>query len=110
MAGEYWVHRERVSNMVKYLLTMMQSTYEEVERKKFGLTPRELEIVSAVFAGYSNKEIAGCFTITEDTVKHHVSKIYDKLGVSTRVELVLFAVNHNLPLEDVSAAEKTRKP
>jgi Flp pilus assembly pilin Flp len=45
-----------------------------------GLTPRELEIVSAVVAGYSNKEIAEYFKISEDTVKHHLSNIFDKLG------------------------------
>ena len=45
-----------------------------------------------------NKEIAGYFKIAEDTVKHHMSSVFDKLGVSTRLELALFAVNHQLPL------------
>lgn len=45
-----------------------------------------------------NKEIAVYFKIAEDTVKHHMSNIFDKLGVSTRLELALFAVNHRLPL------------
>src|ERR1700746_1603128 len=51
MAGEYWVGRESVSNLVQYLRTLMQSSHEETRQKKFGLTPRELEIVSAVVAG-----------------------------------------------------------
>ena len=50
-------------------------------------------------AGYSNKEIAEYFKISEDTVKHHLSNIFDKLGVSTRLELALFAVNQALPLK-----------
>jgi two-component system nitrate/nitrite response regulator NarL len=75
MAGEYWVGRESVSN---------------------------LEIVSAVVAGYSNKEIAEYFKISEDTVKHHLSNIFDKLGVSTRLELALFAVNQALPLKSIA--------
>ena len=99
MAGEYWVGRESVSNLVQYLRTLMQSTHDEARQKKFGLTPRELEIVSAVVAGYSNKEIAEYFKISEDTVKHHLSNIFDKLGVSTRLELALFAVNQALPLK-----------
>jgi DNA-binding NarL/FixJ family response regulator len=66
------------------------------------LTPRELEIVSAVVAGYSNKEIAEYFKISEDTVKHHLSNIFDKLGVSTRLELALFAVNQALPLKSIA--------
>jgi DNA-binding NarL/FixJ family response regulator len=98
MTGEYWVNRESVSNLVQYLRTLVQSTHDEARQKKFGITPRELEIVSAVVAGYSNKEIAGYFKISEDTVKHHLSNTFDKIGVSTRLELALFAVNHSLPL------------
>ncbi|HST10126.1 MAG TPA: response regulator transcription factor [Terriglobales bacterium] len=101
MAGEYWVGREAVSNLVQYLRTQLQASHEESRQKKFGLTPRELEIVSAVVAGYSNKEIAEYFKISEDTVKHHLSNIFDKLGVSTRLELALFAVNQGLPLKGI---------
>jgi len=101
MAGEYWVGRESVSNLVQYLRNLVQSSGEEAKQKKFGLTPRELEIVSAVVAGYSNKEIAEYFKISEDTVKHHLSNIFDKLGVSTRLELALFAVNQGLPLKTI---------
>jgi len=101
MAGEYWVGRESVSNLVQYLRTLMQSSSDEARQKKFGLTPRELEIVAAVVAGYSNKEIAEYFKISEDTVKHHLSNIFDKLGVSTRLELALFAVNQSLPLKSI---------
>src|ERR1700751_118625 len=101
MAGEYWVGRESVSNLVEYLQTLLQSTNDEARQKKFGLTPRELEILSAVVAGYSDKEIAEYFKISEDTVKHHLSNIFDKLGVSTRLELALFAVNQSLPLKSI---------
>lgn len=101
MSGEYWVGRESVSNLVQYLRTLVQSSSDEARQRKFGLTPRELEIVSAVVAGYSNKEIAEYFKISEDTVKHHLSNIFDKLGVSTRLELALFAVNQSLPLKSI---------
>lgn len=101
MAGEYWVGRESVSNLVQYLRALMQSSSDEARQRKFGLTPRELEIVSAVVAGYSNKEIAEYFKISEDTVKHHLSNIFDKVGVSTRLELALFAVNQSLPLKTI---------
>jgi DNA-binding NarL/FixJ family response regulator len=101
-AGEYWVGREPVSNMEQYLRTLTQSIHDEARRlKKLDLNPRELEIVSAVVAGYSNKEIAEYFKICSDTVKHHLSNIFDKLGVSSRLELALFAVNHSLPLKPI---------
>ena len=96
MAGGYWVWTHSVQNLVPYL----QSQILEAERRKFGLTPREIEIVSVVAAGLSNKEIAQTFKIADDTVKHHMSNIFDKTGVSTRLELALFAFNQKLPLRD----------
>lgn len=98
MAGGHWVGNQSVPNLLAYLTSVMQ----EVERKKFSLTPRELDIVSGVVAALGNKEIAQYFKISEDTVKHHMSNIFDKLGVSTRLELALFAVNHKLPLKDIT--------
>lgn len=88
ISGEYWVHREPVSTLVQYLRELVQSTYDEARQKKFGLTPRELEIISAVQAGYSNKEIAEYFKISQDTVEHHLRNIFDKLG-STPLEIAL---------------------
>ena len=55
-----------------------------------------LAAVTLVVAGYSNPDIAQRCSISEQTVKHHVSNIFDKLGVSNRLELALFAVNHRL--------------
>ena len=97
--GEYWVGREPVSNLLQYLRGLIDSSAKVSRQKRFGLTPRELEIISAVVAGYANKEIAEHFKISEDTVKHHLSNIFDKLGVSTRLELALFAVNQSLPFK-----------
>jgi DNA-binding NarL/FixJ family response regulator len=94
VAGEYWVGRARVSNLVQHLQTLTESSQDETKTKKFGLTPRELEVIPTLVKGFSNKEIAAHWKITEDTVKHHLSSIFDKTGVSTRLELALFAVNH----------------
>jgi two-component system, NarL family, nitrate/nitrite response regulator NarL len=102
MNGEYWVGRESVSNLVQYLRALVGSSSNTARQRRYGLTPRELEIVSAVVAGYANKEIAEHFKISEDTVKHHLSNIFDKVGVSTRLELALFAVNQALPFKPIS--------
>jgi len=101
MNGEYWVGRESVSNLVQYLRSLIDSSSAASRQKRYGLTPRELEIISAVVAGYANKEIAEHFKISEDTVKHHLSNIFDKLGVSTRLELALFAVNQSIPFKPI---------
>lgn len=102
LGGEYWVGREPVSNLMQYLRGLMDSSTKISRQKRFGLTPRELDIVSAVVAGYANKEIAEHFKISEDTVKHHLSNIFDKTGVSTRLELALFAVNQALPFKPLN--------
>jgi two-component system nitrate/nitrite response regulator NarL len=102
MNGEYWVGRESVSNLVQYLRGLVDSSSQDPRKKKYGLTPRELEVISAVVAGYANKEIAQHFKISEDTVKHHLSNIFDKVGVSTRLELALFAVNQSLPFKPIA--------
>ena len=68
----------------------------EAQAKKFRLTRREMDIVTAVAAGESNKGIAQRLSLSEDTVKHHVSHVFDKLGVFSRLELAIFALNHDL--------------
>jgi DNA-binding NarL/FixJ family response regulator len=95
MGGQYWVGREGVSDLILMLKQMMAA--EESEPKKtWGLTKRELEIIGTIVAGYPNKDIAKKFVISEDTVKHHLTNIFNKVGVSTRLELALFAVHHKL--------------
>ena len=64
--------------------------------RPFGLTPRELEIVEAVTAGDSNRDIAVRLDISLQTVKHHLTKVFDKTGTSTRLELALFALRHGV--------------
>jgi two-component system, NarL family, response regulator DegU len=58
------------------------------------LTPREEQVVALVAEGLANKEIAQELALSEHTVKKYLFRIFDKLGISTRVELVLYAVNH----------------
>ncbi|MGH9789357.1 MAG: response regulator [Candidatus Acidiferrales bacterium] len=96
VAGQYWVGREAVTDLVRVLRDLIPAAGEEAKKKAYGLTPRELEIVSAIVLGYTNKDIARKFSISEDTVKHHLTNIFDKVGVSNRLELALFAIEHRL--------------
>jgi two-component system, NarL family, nitrate/nitrite response regulator NarL len=95
MAGQYWVGRESVTDLVRALRTVTP-VETGFRARDYGLTGRELEIVTLVVAGYSNPDIAQRCSISEQTVKHHISNVFDKLGVSNRLELALFAVNHRL--------------
>ena len=96
MADEYWVAREDVGHLVARLRRLTEQSEAEGHAKRFKLTRREMEIVTAVAAGESNKGIAQRLSLSEDTVKHHVSHVFDKLGVFSRLELALFAINHDL--------------
>lgn len=96
MAGQYWLGRESISSLVETLRKLIFAPEPKKQPDKFGLTKREIEIVSKICAGYTNKEIAQTLLISEDTVKHHLSKIYNKVGMSNRLELALFAVHHDL--------------
>jgi DNA-binding NarL/FixJ family response regulator len=53
-------------------------------------------VVGAIAVGFTNREIAEKFSISEQTVKHHLRNIFDKTGVSNRLELALFAIKHGL--------------
>jgi two-component system, NarL family, nitrate/nitrite response regulator NarL len=97
MAGQYWVGRDSIADLVHYLWGQRSSSKKETRKPNFGLTERELEIVSAIANGCTNRDIAEEFSISEQTVKHHLSNIFDKTGVSNRLELALFAINHRLP-------------
>ena len=66
------------------------------KEKPYGLTAREVEIVEAITAGDSNRDIANRLNISLQTVKHHLTSIFDKTGTSTRLELALFAIRQGL--------------
>lgn len=65
-------------------------------RDSFGLTRRQSQVFGKLVAGYTNKEIAGDLTISEDTAQRHIAKILKELGISNRLEVVLFAACHKL--------------
>jgi DNA-binding NarL/FixJ family response regulator len=97
MNGQFWVGQNKVTDLVETLRSYLSSAEEPKEPKKtFGLTARELDVVAAIVSGFTNREIAGRFSISEQTVKHHLRNIFDKVGVSNRLELALFAINHQL--------------
>jgi two-component system nitrate/nitrite response regulator NarL len=102
MRGKFWVGEKAVPDLVEVLRKNMADTpaapppETKDAKKAFGLTPRELEVVGSIVTGLTNREIAEKFSISEQTVKHHLSNIFDKVGVSNRLELALFAINHHL--------------
>jgi len=93
--GQYWLDGKPVINLVKVLRDLMAAE-EPVRRNTFGLTPRELEIIALIVQGCTNRDVSHECGITEETVKRHLKNIFDKVGVSSRLELAMFAINHQL--------------
>jgi two-component system nitrate/nitrite response regulator NarL len=94
MAGQYWVGRETVSDLMAVLRTLSTESGQSAPSANFGMTDRELQIAALVVTAAGNKEIGEKLGISEKTVKRHMTNIFDKLGVSSRTELALFAVHH----------------
>ena len=93
MSGQYWIGREAVGDIVEFMRT---NPAGDKPPRNYGLTKREMDILATIVAGLSNKEIARKFSLSEDTVKHHLTNIFDKVGVASRLELALFAINNRL--------------
>jgi two-component system, NarL family, nitrate/nitrite response regulator NarL len=93
--GDYWIHGERVFNLIGALSELI-SQAAVPHRKTYGLTPRELDVIGCILEGCANRDIAKQYNISQETVKRHLSNIFGKTGVSTRLELALFAIAHQI--------------
>ena len=93
-AGDYWLDRARVSNFIDVLRRLNSPITPSGD--PYGLTERQREILGAVVQGLNNREIARQFAISEHTVKHHLTQVFNKTGVSTRLELALLATQQGL--------------
>jgi DNA-binding NarL/FixJ family response regulator len=96
--NEVWLRKSQVAQMAR-LLSERTSPNRPVDT----LTKREKLVISCLVQGRRNREIAKHLAITEQTVKNHLRSIYDKVGVSDRVELVLYAIHQRLELPPVAA-------
>ena len=97
-AGQYWVERDIIAipNLTDSIGAETSSAAGAPRRNSFGLTGRELQVVSLLIGGHANKAIADKCGIRERTVKQHLTNIFDKIGVSNRLELALFALQKQL--------------
>jgi DNA-binding NarL/FixJ family response regulator len=91
--GEIWLDNRMTTEVMK---AFSKSAGGGPRREKPLLSDREKEIVQLVAQGYRNKEIGERLFISEQTVKNHLHNIFDKLGVSDRLELALYAIHHRL--------------
>ena len=100
-AGEIWLDSSTTAAVVRQLATSEDhspSPRNGRARERSPLSQREREIVALVSQGFKNKEMAQKMFISEQTVKNHLHNIFDKLGVSDRLELALYAIHKKLHL------------
>ncbi len=96
MDGKFWLGYRSVTRLGKRMPKLAELSKGQISQKSYGLTKREMQIVTAIVSGYSNKEMARKFSLSEDTIKHHLTNVFDKAGVYNRLELALFAIHHGL--------------
>lgn len=96
MTGRYWLGQTLVDDLVEMVRTMIQPSNVPGVKQGFGLTPREREVLDKVVAGFGNKEIAREFAVSEETIKHHLTRMFDKVGASNRTELAWLATQHGI--------------
>src|SRR5213075_2867771 len=96
-AGEIWLDSHTTAAVMRQFSSPMESMpLGSRDRYRSPLSQREREIVVLVAQGFKNKEMAEKMFISEQTVKNHLHNIFDKLGVSDRLELALYAIHKNI--------------
>jgi DNA-binding NarL/FixJ family response regulator len=96
--GEFWLDRSTTAEVVRHFSDRGPTAApvrDRADARIPSLSRREREIVGLVTQGFRNKELAEKLSISEQTVKNHMHNIFDKLGVSDRLELALYAIHHN---------------
>ena len=91
--GEIWINSQQMRYVLDALSEVPTLRLVSASGRSL-LTPREEQVVALVADGLSNREVAGELGLSEHTIKKYLLHIFDKLGISTRVELVLYAVSH----------------
>ena len=94
--GEVWIDRSMIGSVLSEVRSEKREEESPEVVKIKALTAREREVIALVSEGLKNKIIGERLFISETTVTHHLSSIYSKLGVSDRLELVVFAFAHSL--------------
>jgi DNA-binding NarL/FixJ family response regulator len=94
--GQVWANSEQLNHLLDLIAEVPSLRVFNSQGDQL-LTPREEQVVALVAEGLGNRDIARELNLSEHTIKKYLFRIFDKLGTSTRVELVLYAVHHGDP-------------
>jgi two-component system nitrate/nitrite response regulator NarL len=96
LSGRHWLGRTLVADLMEMVGTLARQSDGAELKHPFGFTRREREVLSLVVAGCANKEIARQCAVSEETVKHHLTRMFNKAGASNRLELAMVATERGL--------------
>jgi two-component system, NarL family, nitrate/nitrite response regulator NarL len=99
-AGQYWVSHDEIPDLVQNLRSLMDMVEKSTQMQTRSLSKQQRQIVESIVSGCTNREIAKELSISERTVKYHLTRIFSKLGVSGRMELARFSLKRNLIPEE----------
>ena len=95
-SGEVWLRRSIMSAVMSGIFQDGSHKRDPEAVKIASLTARELEVVALLGEGLRNKQIGERLFVSETTVRHYLTSIFDKLGVADRLELIIYAYKHGL--------------
>jgi DNA-binding NarL/FixJ family response regulator len=99
MAGEYWISHDEVAELVRNLRSLEALVEQSTQLQARSLSHQQQQIVEAIVSGCSNREIAQELSVSERTVKYHLTRIFSKFGVSGRMELARFTLKNRVVRE-----------
>lgn len=109
--GEYWFDRSLMGRAIRQLIGERQKFEESAKSSALNdFSERERQIILLICQGLKNQEIADRLFIAETTVRHHLSSIFDKLSISSRLELVVYAFENNLVKKSPKSKSFLREP
>src|SRR5437764_15236140 len=91
MSCRFWLGQTLVSDLMELVRSLDHRPSGAATKPALSLTPREREVVKLVIAGHTNRQIATTFSVSEETIKHHLTRMFQKVGASNRLELAMKA-------------------
>jgi len=96
MAGEFWVSHGSTAELVRNLRSLADLAEQGAQLQSRSLSPQQRQIIEAIASGSSNREIAQELRLSERTVKYHLTRIFNKFGVSGRMELARYSLRNSV--------------
>jgi two-component system, NarL family, nitrate/nitrite response regulator NarL len=96
LAGRCWVSPTLMTDLLETVKPLISSPDPQASQTPWRLTARERQVLAMVAAAHGNKEIARRFAVSEETIKHHLTRLFAKVGASTRLELAMLATQHGI--------------